>query len=174
MKYKIIDNFLPIDVFENIKQKMLGANFPWFYNSFIVTSTEERTIKKQFDYQFTHNFYRDYQTTSDWFQLLEPLILKINPAAIIRIKANLNPSTEERVIHQYHLDHEQFDGKVAVFYINTNNGVTMFKDGTVIESVENRLAVFDPDILHTGTSCTDQQVRCLINIMFYQWTDSSW
>jgi hypothetical protein len=105
-------------------------------------------------------------------EVIDPILCKINPSAIVRVKANLQPVTEKIHIHDFHLDHNNFDGKIAIFYINSNNGYTIFKDGTRIESIENRLLVFDGDLLHTGTTCTDQKVRVVINFMFYQWTNS--
>ena len=172
MKYKIIDNFLPQDTFDSIKRTILGPSFPWCYNSFSASSEEDR-IKYQYYQQFTHYFYRDHTNFSDWFTLLEPLFLKLNTSALFRIKANLYTATNRLIIPDYHTDFEYFSGKIAVFYVNTNDGFTLFKDGIKIESIENRLLVFDPDMAHTGTTCTDCHVRCVINIMFYQWNNST-
>jgi hypothetical protein len=171
MSYKIIDNFLPTDQFLIIKEKMTSSWIEWAYNSF-VTYVDSDLSKDPCDFQFTHTFYYKGQPRSQWFELIDPILQKLNPSSIVRIKANLQTRTEKIVTHQYHLDHNNFDGKIAIFYVNTNNGYTIFEDGTKIESVENRLVIFDGNILHTGTTCTDQKVRVLINFMFYQWTDS--
>lgn len=172
MNYKIIDNFLPLEEFKKIKEEMLGPYIEWAYNSYIAMPDYAHEDPLT-DFQFTHTFYHKCQPQSHRIGLLEPIIQKINPSAIVRVKANLQTRTEKIVTHQYHLDHNYFDGKIAIFFINTNNGYTIFEDGTRVESIENRLVIFDGDILHTGTTCTDQKVRCLINFMFYQWTDSS-
>jgi hypothetical protein len=113
------------------------------------------------------------EVKSNKIEILDPILRRINPSAIVRIKANLQPRAETIYTHQYHLDHNFFSGKIAIFYINSNDGYTIFEDGTKIDSVENRLLVFNGDVLHTGTTCTNQKVRCLINFMFYQWTDAT-
>lgn len=171
MNYKIIDNFLPLDKFEEIKEQLLGPQIEWAYNSFIAVPDSELQ-NDPYEFQFTHTFYHKCQPLSHRINLIDPLLEKINPSAIVRIKANLQPRTDKLITHQYHYDHNHYDGKVAIFYINTNNGYTEFEDGTKVESIENRLVIFDGNILHTGTTCTDQKVRCLINFMFYQWTNS--
>lgn len=171
MTYKIIDDFLPYDKFIEIQKNMLGADIAWAFNSLAVRS-EHVELSNLNNYQFTHTFYKQNCPRSNWINLLDPVIDILNPSAIVRIKANLMPRTDEQVIHDYHFDHEFFDGKIAIFYINTNNGYTIFEDGTKIDSIENRLVIFD-NIRHTGTTCTDQKVRCLINFMFYQWTDAT-
>lgn len=172
MDYKIIDNFLPENEFTTIKDHMLGAWIEWAFNSWVVAYPDSELSKDPYDFQFTHTFYYQGEPRSQWIKFIDPILQKINPSAIVRIKANLQPRTEKIKTHQYHLDHDNFDGKIAIFYVNTNNGYTIFEDGTKIDSIENRLVVFNGNVLHTGTTCTDQKVRCLINFMFYQWTNT--
>ena len=54
----------------------------------------------------------------------------------------------------------------SIFYINDNNGHTLFEDGTKVESVANRLITFPTDVSHTGTSCTDEKIRVVINFNY--------
>lgn len=171
MSYKIIDNFLPDDEFQIVKEFMLGPNIEWAYNSFII-DPKSKMPDYLANYQFTHTFYAYSRPTSNKIDILDSILRRINPSAIVRIKANLQPRAEKISTHQYHLDHNFFSGKIAIFYINSNDGYTVFEDGTQIDSVENRLLIFNGDVLHTGTTCTNQKVRCLVNFMFYQWTDS--
>lgn len=172
MRHKIIDNLLPNETFLQLQKNMLGPHIPWAYNSTIVTPGSY-TVEDLHDFQFTHTFYKTHSPTSDWINVISPILEFINPSALVRIKANLLPRTEKHIIHEYHYDHNQFDGKIALFYVNTNNGYTIFKDETKIDSVENRLLIFDGNVLHTGTTCTDQRVRCVINFMFYEWSKNS-
>ena len=60
-------------------------------------------------------------------------------------------------------------GKSAVFYLNSNNGYTLFEDGTKVESVAGRLLVFDPHMAHTGSSSTDTKNRVVINFNYFEW-----
>lgn len=170
MNYKIIDNFLPLEDFNNLKEIMLATpRIPWVYNPFVTLPD----VGNLYDFQFTHTFYRDGRPTSELIGIMDPILRILNPSALVRIKANLQTRTSEIYTHEYHYDHEHFDGKIAIFYVNTNNGCTIFGDGTKIESIENRMVIFDGNIFHTGTTCTDQKVRCVINFMFYQWTNST-
>ena len=50
-------------------------------------------------------------------------------ASLVRIKANLNPVTETLQIHD-DAWHNDFDNMTtAIYYLNTNNGFTKFKNG---------------------------------------------
>jgi hypothetical protein len=100
--------------------------------------------------------------------VIAPLVLKINPLGLMRIKANLGPIRKDKVRFTYHTDFNGFETgtKTAIYYVNTNNGTTVFKDGTEIQSVANRLLIFDQNIPHTGTTCSDEKFRCLINLNY--------
>jgi len=168
MTYKIFDNFLPSDDFLKLKNSMLDNGLTtWTFNPCVNSPSSD-----PWDFQFTHMFYKDGRCYSDNFFLLDPILERLNPSALLRIKANLQTKTPEIIVNGFHYDHPQYNGKIAIFYVNTNNGYTLFEDGTKVESIENRLLIFNGNILHTGTTCTDQKIRCVINFMFYQWTDS--
>jgi len=83
----------------------------------------------------------------------------------MRIKGNLYPSTETIVHHMDHIDYE-FPHRGAIFYINTNNGLTVI-DGKEVESIENRLLLFDPAIPHHSTTCTNDKCRVNVNFNFF-------
>ena len=55
----------------------------------------------------------------------------------------------------------------CIYYVNTCNGYTEFEDGTIVESVANRMAVFSSSILHRGVTQTDTKVRCVINCNWF-------
>jgi hypothetical protein len=162
--YEIIDNFLNEEDFTIIKTAMLSDHFPWYYNSGVLDLSETGLNQ----YQFTHTFYNNDIPLSSYFEMLQPLVNKINPVSLMRIKSNLYTRTEERFEHGYHADYDNppSSQRTAVFYINTNNGLTTFEDGTSIESVENRLVSFKTPLLHTGTTCTDVKRRVLINLNY--------
>ena len=141
--YEVIDNFLEKQDFESIKNLIMGPYFPWYYRDGVVKKENDK--KDQF--QFSHLFYTDNLPTSPLFNELSPILLKINAISLLRVNANLNQRT-------------------AVFYLNTNNGYTLFEDGTKIESVENRFVSFKTSILHTGSTCTNSNRRVLINFNY--------
>jgi len=88
---------------------------------------------------------------------------------LLRVKANLNPYNGDNKVHQYHVDIPHFKGKTAVYYVNTNNGSTLFQDGTEVESVENRIVIFDATLKHAKRNSTNTKARCVVNINFYPW-----
>ena len=70
------------------------------------------------------------------------------------------------MIHGYHTDFP-FECKTAIFYINSNNGLTLFKNGQIIESVENRMVIFNSQLEHTGTTSTDTKNRIVVNFNYF-------
>jgi hypothetical protein len=172
MTHKIIDNLLSEELSEKIKNDLIGdsAVFPWYYNTWVVNAKKNDSL---YECQFTHTFFhRDYDPSS-YLPNLKCIIEYLNPQHILRIKANLNPRTEVRNIFGYHVDFPGApnDIKTAIYYVNSNDGVTIFEDGTEIESVANRLVIFDQKTRHTGTTCTNQKVRCLINFNYTERLD---
>ena len=90
----------------------------------------------------------------------------INVAAVVKIKANLNPRTKNILIHGFHSD-VPFDCMTAILYINTNDGYTIFDNGYKVESVENRLLTFPSQLKHSGTTCTNAKRRIVINFNYF-------
>ena len=117
--------------------------------------------------QFWHPFYMDDEPTHDDVNVLRPIIKKLDVKALLRIKANITMRTPEIIEHGYHTDYPFGGFKTAIFYINTNDGYTQIKNGRRVESVENRLLEFSGELLHTGTTCTDQQCRVVINFDYF-------
>jgi hypothetical protein len=161
MSVKIQDNFLPKEIFNSIKNTMIGVDFDWYYSNAI---TDEKLDRKEF--QFVHMFYHCGKPRQSYV-VIEPLIQKIMPFSLVRAKANLLTVTNEIVTYDFHKDFLRDNLTTAVFYINTCNGYTLFKDGTKVESVENRLVSFDSSLEHTGTSCTDENIRVVINLNYF-------
>jgi len=160
---EIIDNFLPEEVFRKIQLMFYREDFPWFWNN--AKSTEGESFCDELDnYQFVHTFYNDLARRSTWD--IEPIVKKLEPKALVRIKANLNPRTSEIVKFGFHIDN-RFDCKTAIYYINTNDGYTEFVNGKKVESVENRMVIFDSSLGHTGTSCTNEKRRIVLNFNYF-------
>lgn len=165
MKYQIVDDFLPYSDFCEIRDILQSPNFPWFYGVVVEDDAiVEDSRTENFNFLFTHVFYADNNPNSEYFKILKKLIDKIDPVSLVRIKANLSCKTEKIIEYGYHIDFEHMIS--CVFYVNSNNGYTKLKDGRVIQSIENRALFFDSNLLHTGTSCTDQNSRVAINLNY--------
>tara|TARA_B100001113_G_scaffold71944_1_gene55733 strand:+ start:544 stop:1044 length:501 start_codon:yes stop_codon:yes gene_type:complete len=154
---KIIDNFLSEEEFKNLRDYISSTSFPWYFG--LVTNDSKIA-------QFVHSFYAN-DIPNPTYSNVEFLRGKLNMAALIRIKVNLNPRTETLQVHRdaFHIDYP--DITTAVFYLNTCDGYTLFEDGPKVNSVENRIVIFDSNMRHTGTSCTDQSGRLVMNINYF-------
>ena len=169
MKPEIIDNFLDKRSFLNLQEQLFGNSFPWFFYDAIDYEDDETK------FQFAHVFYLGVTWNSPQNSLLEPILQKMQPVSIFRIKANLNPKTSDIVENLFHTDmtyqipaeKQLKQWSTSILYMNTNNGYTKFEDGTKVESVANRIVTFPANMKHTGTSCTDQKRRIVINFNWF-------
>ena len=155
------DNFLPKKIFDPIQITMLGAGFPWFYTDGINHEGDNL-------FQFVHVFYSlPEKIISPYHEEMKSVYNALGIKNLIRAKANLNVRTD---IHQNTGFHNDFDKswncKTAILYINTNNGWTEFENGDKVESIENRLVMFDSQVKHAGNTSTDQKIRVLINFNY--------
>ena len=160
--FKIYDNFLSDGDFVAIQSYLMGENFPWYYNSYISTYDQ----KELYHFQFVHIFYDHHSPQSNAYSLVEPIIDKIKPKSLIRIKGNLSTIRPDQIEGGFHTDYN-FHCTTAVFYVNTNNGYTLFESGDKIESIQNRLVTFPSHYRHTSVSQTDTQVRCVLNFNYF-------
>ena len=164
---KIEDNFLEQENFNNLQNIIIDSKFPWIYNSVIEKGDKDK-------FQFTCVFY-EYGTGRP--PLMEPILYIIQPAVIYKIKANLLTRTSNIIENRFHSDLENILPKeklkqwtTSIFYMGTNNGYTKFEDGTKVESVANRMVTFPADMKHLGTSCTDENIRVVINFNYFEST----
>jgi hypothetical protein len=57
--------------------------------------------------------------------------------------------------------------KYTVFSLNTCDGFTSLEDGTKIESIENRLLLFDSNKPHASSTCTNAKARFNMNFNYF-------
>ena len=156
-QYRIIDNFLPADQFEMLRNILRSSYFPWYYiDRQSYTSTED-------SFQFFHNFYREGDSPSEYYSIIKPCLQKLG-GKLSRAKAVLTPKSESSKCTGYHIDYENM--KTSTYYIKTNDGWTEFEEGGKVGSVANRMLIFDSNLIHAGFSCTDQKTRILINFNY--------
>lgn len=158
----VIDDFLPIKDFENIKNTLHSHSFPWFFNE-----THNYSEEEEMPIFLSHLFYDYYNTQSSFFPIVLPIIELILPISIIKIKANSFLKSSKLIEYGKHRDYDIFCS-TAVYYVNSNNGYTQLANGKKIESVENRIVIFDSRIPHFGTTCTDSSTRTVINLNFIE------
>jgi len=161
--YKIIDNAIDDIAFATLKTTMMSVSFDWHFVKNIVSEED----KSQTGY-FTHNFYTDYRPQSQYMKVIAPILKMLKPQAILRIKGNFytRGSEKDPIVHGFHKDFS-YPHQAAIFYVNTNNGFTILEDGTKIESIANRLLLFEGHKDHSSTDCTDTQCRINIGFNFF-------
>ena len=165
---KIEDDFLDQREFDKLQTEIMGDTFAWFYLP-AIDYLDENVDK----FQFVHEFYFSYVPTSPAIKIINPLINKINPGILGKIKANLLTRTPNIVENEFHVDIGFSEEKMkqlstSIFYVNTNNGYTKFEDDTKVESIANRMITFPANTKHTGTSCTDEERRIIINFNYFK------
>ena len=160
---KIIDDFLSPSDFKLTQNFFTSDNFTWYLNN---TIAQHKLGLDQF--QFVHSFFDiRYPSKSNYSNFLQPILTKLKPQYILRIKANLRPRTAQGVLSPYHTDMD-LNQQTAIFYLNTNNGYTKFQDNDYpdVPSVANRLLTFYGGLKHCGSSCTDSNYRIVLNINY--------
>ena len=178
----IIDNFLSEEEFSAISKLMLHDTFSWYYNLYTVPKRAQDKELGKYDFQFCHIFYKvneEYgylETNSDNCYFLNPILKKLNCLHLIRAKANLRSiykGEQENHPHYYHTDihypHWQIPTVTAIFYLNTNNGYTIFEDKKQkVECVANRLVKFNTTMRHAAVGTTDSKTRVVINFNYIE------
>lgn len=186
MKLKIVDDFLPRGEWLQVKEHLVdNPDIPFnFYEGKVYGKDANKNLQ---DSHMCHAFYHlnrfpKEPTASQYMGLLLPIIARCRVLAIHRIKANLElHGGSEPYESEYHVDWSNSEGdniksnmQAAIYYVNTNNGYTEFKDGEEVrkvESVANRMVFFDAEIPHRGVSATDTRYRCVINFNWFTWSN---
>lgn len=173
MDIKIIENFLPDKIFQNIYNTISNGEFVWQYCDGVAYLEQHRKenglSEHDNNFMFTHTIYDHGMPTSgyynDFFPDIEGCLYQkanIDIKAIIRIKCNLYTRTEKIIQHDMHEDYP-FNHIAGLLSLNNNDGYTIFKDGTKIESIANRMIIFDGHDKHASTTCTNEKRRLNIN-----------
>ena len=151
-------------------------NFGWYRHEGIsgddATMTTTQTALD--NYYLVHLLYIDYRIMSNYYDevmgiIERPLRERLGHTfnQINRMKVNLYPRTAEVQVHPWHVDSNEINNLMGcLFFMNTCDGYTGFSDGTEVDSVENRIVVFDSTQKHFSTSCSNAPHRMTFNVNF--------
>ena len=158
---RIVDNYLPEDYFNQIRDYIVWNNsFPFYFGR---TNSEQT---KDSHWYACHVGYADNAPIGELYYKLVPFLYGIPDfRSLMRIKANFYPQTNELREHAPHRDAD-FEHKGAILYLNTCDGFTRLEDGTKVDSVENRVLFFDSSQFHNSTTTTNAKGRFNININY--------
>jgi len=156
---KIYKNFLSNSDFKKIKSIFTSDSFPWYFSDCVNKENDDF-------FQFNFIFYKEEKLncSQEFLNFIKPILSKLKYKKLTRVKANLLVKTNKLIEHGYHTD--QHSGETCIFYINNCNGYTKFKNNKIITSEENKLIQFDSKLEHTGSSCTDEKRRIVLNINY--------
>ncbi len=187
----VIDNFNPQNFSKKFLSLVKGVDFTWSWGTILPKEKNDRGFKVDMpEYLNRHmcrllyvrenpkygSDYTEYggisplsiNTTA--LKLLFPLFkeLGIKKGQLEKVKINLTPWKPENSFSGWHWDPTEENvgkGMTAIYYFNTCNGKTLFKDPyREIDSIKNRIVIFPNERLHGGTFQTDTPERCVLNI----------
>jgi len=161
-KYTVIDNFLNKEDFITLKNSIINKEFSWYFQDLI----NDNHSKNDLTCYFTHLIYEHTPNSSIYPMVFNLFFNKLKMKSLLRIKCNCFPSTEKIRINKEHVDFP-FKHNGAVFSLNTCDGFTSLEDGTKIESIENRLLLFDSNKPHASSTCTNAKARFNMNFNYF-------
>jgi hypothetical protein len=166
--FVVYDDFLPYQEFGTLKSYLTEANLPFW----TISNQINRNDKNNNDfYMATMIYHNENGARNEWIQGIDeqPFInisSKLHMFSLLRMKANLYvPSVKGHYIHAPHVDYD-FGHQGALFFVTTCDAPTYMFDGTPIESIENRLLLFNPGTPHASSAPTNVPFRITININY--------
>jgi hypothetical protein len=158
MDYTVIDNFLPKEEFEYLSNLIVyNLHFPLYYNDIV---SYEGEPNHEWNWYATHLLYDNDIPNSEHFKSIYNIFIpkfseSIGFKSLLRIKVNMYPHTEKLHENAMHTD-LPFSHNAAVFSLNTCDGFTRMVNGNQVNSVKNRIVIFDGSTSHNSTTTTNK------------------
>tara|TARA_R110002074_G_scaffold46861_1_gene120532 strand:- start:50 stop:532 length:483 start_codon:yes stop_codon:yes gene_type:complete len=155
----IYKNFLKKEYSNKINKELLKGTFPWYYNKSQTDDLKDSSF-------FFHCFYNQKnKINSDYYYLIEPILKKLKIKNLLHVRANLCLKRLSKC--SWHVDNftKDLKHKTAIYYVNTNNGCTIFKNKK-IKCEENKIVLFDADQRHKAKIQTNTDARMVINFNY--------
>jgi hypothetical protein len=172
---KIINNFLTNDEYENIYSLVNDHTFPWYkdyiINPSFINTNSVLECEEKYNFQFIHQLYLTNEFVSKYCIFFNPILKKLNVKKLYTMKLNLNPISDKIISHSYHTDND-LNCRTSVYYLNTNNGFTIFENKMQVQSEQNKLISFPSSYKHTGTTSTTDH-RIVLNINYISGINNS-
>ncbi len=167
---KVLDDFLPQDTFDGLQKAIFSNKFK--FNVITNVDAQPGAVPQE-NYWSWYLIHMVYWNDSPYSELFQPIYNEFIPRfkalgifkSLMRIKINAFPYTETVHEHNKHIDYT-YKHMGAIFYLNTCDGYTKLKDGSKIDSVANRLLLFDASEPHQSTTTSTARLRYNINFNF--------
>lgn len=180
----VIDNFLDLEINNNLQETILNSRFPFFYSQETVKNTDRQMSKLTNEIesgQFTHIVIDKRKGSSPYLdQIHNMLFSKIhllfnNELNFYRAKINLKLPHPKANLDSFDIPHTDVDSKSysMIYYINDTDGDTFFFDdnGNIVDRInptKNRLLIFDSCHKHAAGFPVIHNNRVVINMVIDQ------
>lgn len=158
---KIIDNFIPPNIFSEFRNLVESNEFPWRINHNM--TDDDNCI------WFSHDIFDNHQITSPTIhsKYFIAILNQLHCAALINSRLNLylNSAYTHSGWHNDFL----FVCKTAIFNFDDNDGGTEFLIDDQIKFVKskaNSLIIFDSTLRHRARSSMKNDIRHVLNFNF--------
>jgi len=159
------DNFLVNSEYQKLKSKIISSEMPWFY-----VEKDTHPITENSNGYFRNYFYKNQMPCHPYYEDCIPLLNEIGCVTPIEIRANLNFRDIDSKSSGFHTDNNHKYVKTALLFFTTCNAKTMLKyknKEIYIDSVENRILIFNSSVEHKLIYQTDTHKRYILNINYY-------
>ena len=135
--FKTQKNLISSNLLKQINSLATNKDFPWYFHDGVTTKNDKKCY-------FTHILYSFDKINSQFYKNIVPeFIEKLKIKKLLRVKLNLYTQTHKIIGHHYHIDFQK-PHTTALFFINENNGFTIFKKPfKKIKSEENKCVIFN-------------------------------
>jgi hypothetical protein len=167
---------------DNIEKLLRSVEFGWRYNPNTYGREIENIPAHMYDSpQLTHVMYFDNAVLTDgvYWQAVQPILDKLNPTEIFKVKANLLfPHHNPKNYHIPHCDLDVSGWKSCIYYVNDSDGDTVLFDkyyqlGDADLKIahretpeKGRAIVFDSDRYHSSNNPKTHSERIVFNIVY--------
>jgi hypothetical protein len=166
--YKIKENFISDSLYKELKNFLYGDKVSWFYRE-----KETDNMNKDFTFgYFTFCWYNNGQPDHPlFFSQILPILDKLNCKAPIQVRANLTFNRNVTCSGSgWHVDNSYKNSFTSIIYFTTSNATTLLKINDKIISVnslENRLLLFNSCIEHKVVYGDDTNKRIIMNLNYF-------
>ena len=165
--YRIIDDVLSEENLIRIEQNVLEAPIFAAYES-----TASQHSDNVYDVMMSRVFYSSYyplcEYDREYLPYFHSLLNKVvDGGFLLRVSLNLTFATPNPYVSEFHVDTEVKNSNTCVYYLNSNNGGTKFRDsGEIVQSQRNRGVIFPSHFSHAAVNTTDTKLRWVLNINY--------
>ena len=165
--YRVIDNVLSEDNLINIEQNVLESPIFAAYKS-----TASQQSNNVYDVMMSRVFYSSYyplcEYNREYLSYFHPLLDKVvDGGFLLRVSLNLTFATPNPYVSEFHVDTDVPNSRTCVYYLNSNNGGTKFRDsGEIVQSQRNRGVIVPAHFSHAAVNTTDTKLRWVLNINY--------